>query len=83
MIADLDQDVSFQHLQDYNEKKLSFARSASCRSAVMFEDELQPQVMERMLADMQELSVLTCAHGRPVYWEISFADLNKKFGRCA
>lgn len=63
-------------------KKHRLLQSMACKGAVRFEDTLLHEEQERLLRDLQSFSILTCAHGRPAFWEVSFHDLNKKFQRC-
>jgi len=53
----------------------------ACRSAIKFGDELSFLEMENLMKDFFDLGVHTCAHGRPVYWEIPYGELLKKFQR--
>ena len=53
----------------------------ACRSAIKFGDNLSFLEMENLMKDFFDLGVHTCAHGRPVYWEIPYGELLKKFQR--
>jgi DNA mismatch repair protein MutL len=76
------EDVGSKKSISLEEKRLSILRSAACHGAVRFSEMLQPLEQEQMLREVAERQVTTCAHGRPILWEISFQDLDKKFMRC-
>lgn len=55
---------------------------ASCRSAVMANDQLSIVEMEKLIEDLYQCDVpQSCPHGRPVFLEWSKEDLEKIFGR--
>jgi len=63
--------------------EVSIAKAA-CRHAVKAEDPLAPREIERLLADLSKTEMpYTCPHGRPVMINVSFAELEKRFGRRA
>lgn len=61
-------------------KNKVFAYSA-CRSAIKFWNKLSLFEMNKLLNDSVEWYSSTCPHGRPVIFEISLDELNKKFER--
>jgi DNA mismatch repair protein MutL len=53
-----------------------------CRHAVKANDVLRPAEWDRLLHDLLACELpYTCPHGRPTMIELSFAELEKKFGR--
>jgi DNA mismatch repair protein MutL len=53
-----------------------------CRHAVKAHDPLVGQELERLLEDLRRCAMpYTCPHGRPTLIEISYRELEKKFGR--
>lgn len=54
----------------------------ACKAAVKAGDALTTQQMEQLLRDLNKSpNKLTCPHGRPTYWMITIAELEKKFQR--
>lgn len=53
----------------------------ACRSAVKFWDPLSMQEMQQLLIDASLDYSATCPHGRPVVWEMSLDELQKKYER--
>jgi DNA mismatch repair protein MutL len=53
----------------------------ACRAAVKFGDTLSVFEMRALLLDAVEDYSSTCPHGRPVIWEVSLAELKKKYER--
>ncbi len=54
----------------------------ACKAAVKAGDTLSHQQMEQLLRDLAKTpNKLTCPHGRPTYWKITIAELEKKFQR--
>jgi DNA mismatch repair protein MutL len=53
-----------------------------CRHAVKAHDPLRPEEIERLLADLEHCDLpYTCPHGRPTMIQLSYTELEKKFGR--
>ena len=53
-----------------------------CRHAVKAHDPLAGIELERLVDDLRRCSMpYTCPHGRPTLIELSYRDLEKKFGR--
>jgi DNA mismatch repair protein MutL len=53
-----------------------------CRHAVKARDPLSPLELEKLLSDLRICAMpYTCPHGRPTLIEMSFRELEKKFGR--
>jgi len=53
-----------------------------CRHAVKAKDDLRPPEVERLLADLLACELpFCCPHGRPTLTQISFDELEKRFGR--
>lgn len=53
-----------------------------CRHAVKAHDPLSGQELEKLLAELRQCAMpYTCPHGRPTLIEMSFRELEKKFGR--
>jgi DNA mismatch repair protein MutL len=53
-----------------------------CRHAVKAHDPLSPVELEQLLEDLRHCVMpYTCPHGRPTLIELSFRELEKKFGR--
>ncbi len=56
----------------------------ACKAAVKAGDSLTISHMEQLLRDLAKTPhKLTCPHGRPTYWIITIAELEKKFQRTA
>jgi DNA mismatch repair protein MutL len=55
-----------------------------CRHAVKAHDPLSAPELENLLRDLRDCDMpYTCPHGRPTLIELSFRELEKKFGRIA
>jgi DNA mismatch repair protein MutL len=55
-----------------------------CRHAVKANDPLQGRELENLVEDLRRCTMpYTCPHGRPTIVELSFRELEKKFGRSA
>ena len=53
-----------------------------CRHAVKANDDLHPKELEKLLEDLLDCELpFCCPHGRPTLVQISFKELEKKFGR--
>jgi DNA mismatch repair protein MutL len=53
-----------------------------CRHAVKANDPLAQEELEHLVRDLRQCAMpYTCPHGRPTLIEMSFRDLEKKFGR--
>ena len=53
-----------------------------CRHAVKANDPLGGAELEGLLADLRQCEMpYTCPHGRPTLIEMSYRELEKKFGR--
>ena len=53
-----------------------------CRHAVKANDALKPAEWDHLIHDLLACDLpYTCPHGRPTMIELSFAELEKKFGR--
>jgi DNA mismatch repair protein MutL len=53
-----------------------------CRHAVKANDNLKPEEWDQLLIDLLACDLpYTCPHGRPTMIQISFNELEKKFGR--
>jgi DNA mismatch repair protein MutL len=53
-----------------------------CRHAVKAHDPLTPVEVEKLLADLRPCAMpYTCPHGRPTLIEMSYRELEKRFGR--
>ena len=53
-----------------------------CRQAIKANDSMSDQELEGLLLDLRQCSMpYTCPHGRPTLIEMSYAELEKKFGR--
>lgn len=55
--------------------------SMSCKSAIKANDELELNVMEKIVKDVIELQLTNCPHGRPLYMSTAMNDIHKKFKR--
>lgn len=53
----------------------------ACRSAVKFGDKLSVFEMQKLLSDASLDYSATCPHGRPVVYDVSLEDLQKKYER--
>lgn len=64
-------------------EKLSWIfHSAACRAAVKAGDRLKPEEMQAFVERLlQDPDVRYCPHGRPVLYELSKYEIEKKFGR--
>ncbi|MBV8141885.1 MAG: DNA mismatch repair endonuclease MutL [Verrucomicrobia bacterium] len=55
-----------------------------CRHAIRAQDELHPPEVEKLLHDLMHCELpYCCPHGRPTMIQISYGELEKKFGRRA
>mgnify|MGYP001478768562 CR=1 FL=1 len=55
-----------------------------CRHAIKANDPLAGAELEQLLADLRHCAMpYTCPHGRPTLVEMSYRELEKKFGRVA
>jgi len=53
-----------------------------CRHAVKARDPLNTAELEKLIADLRQCAMpYTCPHGRPTIIEMSFRELERKFGR--
>jgi len=53
-----------------------------CRHAVKAHDPLKPEEIARLLQDLERCDLpYTCPHGRPTMIQLSYTELEKKFGR--
>jgi len=53
-----------------------------CRQAIKANDSMSHQELKGLLLDLRQCSMpYTCPHGRPTLIEMSYAELEKKFGR--
>jgi DNA mismatch repair protein MutL len=56
--------------------------STACRAAVKAGDALKPEEMQRFVETLlADENVKYCPHGRPVLYELTKAELEKRFGR--
>ena len=65
----------------WNEKFLSFVALRACKTAVRAERALSLEEIEQLLADINASETLTCPHGRPFFFVIRKAELDRKVGR--
>ncbi len=55
---------------------------AACKQAVRAEDRLDQAEIERLLADLAATEMpYTCPHGRPVMINLSYSEIERRFGR--
>jgi DNA mismatch repair protein MutL len=80
--ADMENDGEYTKLATLEEKKVRIMRYTACRSAVKFGDALSRIELDQLLKEVETCGVTSCAHGRPIVWEIPFSEMNKKFFRC-
>ena len=53
-----------------------------CRHAVKAHDPLADEEVDQLLTDLRQCAMpYTCPHGRPTLVELSYRELEKKFGR--
>ena len=53
-----------------------------CRHAIKANDPLHPEELQRLLEDLLECDMpYCCPHGRPTLIQITYAELDRKFGR--
>jgi DNA mismatch repair protein MutL len=70
--------------QDVNPLRLGehVVAKTVCRHAVKANDPLAGPELERLVEDLRQCAMpYTCPHGRPTLVEISYRELEKKFGR--
>jgi DNA mismatch repair protein MutL len=70
--------------QEVNALRLSehLIAKTVCRHAVKAHDPLEGPELENLVADLRHCAMpYTCPHGRPTLIEMSFRELEKKFGR--
>ncbi len=80
MVEDIS-DESFAKLSSVEEKKEAIKKSAACRAAVKFGDRLTSAEQVALLSDIRKHRVISCPHGRPCMWNITWDELAKKFQR--
>jgi DNA mismatch repair protein MutL len=71
-------------LTEIAHKKVMHAVQAmiACKAAVKAHDILQPEEMQSLIKQLYTLEErLTCPHGRPTSWLVSFAEIERKFKR--
>jgi DNA mismatch repair protein MutL len=55
---------------------------AACKASVKANDRLSVQEIERLVLDLSRAEMpYTCPHGRPTMIFMSYAELERKFGR--
>jgi DNA mismatch repair protein MutL len=74
-------DISFQGSQAKDEVRHKIWAYMACRAAVKFWDPLSIFEIHSLLRDASLDYSHTCPHGRPVVWEISLQELQKKYDR--
>lgn len=74
-------DISVLWSKSLEEVQNKIFAYTACRSAVKFWDILQIREMQDLLKDAQIDYSFTCPHGRPVVWDISLQELQKKYER--
>lgn len=68
--------------KDTQELKEKIIISLSCHSAIKAGEKLNQQEIESLLHQLEEANLpYTCPHGRPTIINISFDELEKRFGR--
>jgi DNA mismatch repair protein MutL len=79
LIDDLDDNAKKGDYQRRKERALTYM---ACRSAVKFGDKLSTEEQKSLVKKLMTLAQpYTCPHGRPTMINMSFAELNKRFGR--
>ena len=67
------------HARRLGEDKIA---TTVCRHAVKAHDPLQGEELRALLRQLHQCDLpYTCPHGRPTLIQISYAELEKKFGR--
>lgn len=67
---------------DFQRRKERALTFAACRSAVKFGDRLSVEEQKSLCKKLMEAKLpYSCPHGRPTMIKMSFAELEKKFGR--
>lgn len=74
-------DISSVGSKSLDEVRHKIWAYTACRSAVKFWDPLSLLEMNKLLHDASLDYSATCPHGRPVVWEISLSELQKKYER--
>ncbi len=81
LLHDLLDDLRDLPLGQRRADEATIARAA-CKASVKAHDPLRPEEVARLLADLAETQLpYTCPHGRPTLINISYAELEKRFGR--
>ncbi|MBI4215182.1 MAG: DNA mismatch repair endonuclease MutL [Parcubacteria group bacterium] len=62
-------------------KRDKILKYAACRGAVKFHDKLQWEEIEVLLADIQNYKAVACPHGRPIGFEITWEEIERKVHR--
>ena len=53
-----------------------------CRHAIKANDAMRPEELDRLLEDLLDCELpYCCPHGRPTLIQMTYAELEKKFGR--
>ncbi|HOW50668.1 MAG TPA: DNA mismatch repair endonuclease MutL [bacterium] len=65
----------------WDEKFLSLVAMRACKTAVRAERALAPEEIEWLITDINASETLTCPHGRPFFFVIRRAELDRKVGR--
>lgn len=58
-----------------------FLATLACHTSVRAGDELTPDAMQRLLAELDDVDFSVCAHGRPVVITIPPSELERRFHR--
>lgn len=80
IIDDLSTD-EISSMTSLQQKSEVAAKYTACRSAVKFGDPLTLPEQEQLLHDIQVHNVVSCPHGRPAVWKLSWEELARKFQR--
>jgi len=74
-------DISVVGSKSLDEIRHKIWAYTACRSAIKFGDPLSMPEMQQLLIDASLDYSATCPHGRPVVWEMSLDELQKKYER--
>ncbi|MFA5188378.1 MAG: DNA mismatch repair endonuclease MutL [Patescibacteria group bacterium] len=82
LINDLEEH-DFNSAKSIDEKKDLVIKYAACRTAVKFQDKLEPAEQIKLLQDVMVMmdKINTCPHGRPFIMELTLDQLAKNFKR--
>ena len=75
------EDLRFSKIAGYGETIKKVIADIACKSAVRTGDRLDIDSASRLLEEVERRGLLSCPHGRPLVFRMSYEDLDKYFER--